>query len=59
MGNFIVAWVEGGYNKSNISKNSTISIKWRYELVSTIFNNKVTVRKCKGKQIRTPKSMGM
>ena len=53
MGNCIVAWVEGGYNKSNISKNPTISTKWRYGLVSTIFNNKVTVWKCKGKQTRS------
>ena len=37
-----VVWISGEYNKSDIGKKTTIPTKRRYELLNSIFNDKVS-----------------
>ena len=37
-----VGWISGEYNKSDIGTNTTIPTKRRYELLNSIFNEKVS-----------------
>ena len=40
-GTIKVGWVSGEYNKADIGKKATIPTKRRYELLNSIFNEKV------------------
>ena len=44
-GTIRVGWIQGGYNKAYIGTKTTIPTKRRYELISTIFTEKVSVIK--------------
>ena len=41
-GTIKVGWISGEYNKSDIGKKTTIPTKRRYELLNSIFNEKVS-----------------
>ena len=41
-GTIQVGWISGEFNKAYISKNTTITTKRQYELLNSIFNEKVT-----------------
>ena len=41
-GTIRVVWISGDYNKADIGKKTTIPKKRRYELLNSIFNEKVS-----------------
>ena len=41
-GTILVGWISGEYNKSDIGTKTTIPRKRRYELLNSIFNEKVS-----------------